>query len=217
MTVLKIILLACLSCSNSFAQKFETVKKRLEIKGENPIDICKKLKYKYRLDTVVITNTSYFNSVQDSLSYKGKVGNVYGPYDNGKYAVQLLLTAPNTFTRLKRINFDTSSMSKNLADTMSNKVLKKIEKKERTFEEMAKLYNKNEGFGTSGELGYCAKGTLQPSLEKLIAKTKQGSVFKYWGNQGVDLIKVIDKDKTDKGYGLLLVVTLNEKNIVAAR
>jgi hypothetical protein len=208
MKQISILFFAIIFCQLGFTQKFETVKKQLEQINTNPIETCKKLKYTYRIDTIQISNITYFNSFQDSLCYRGKLGKVYGPYDNGKYAVQILLTAPNNYTRIKRINFDTSSMSKNLADTISNRVLKQITTKQRTFEEMALLYNKNEGFGTSGDLGFCARGTLQPALEKKIANTKVGGTFKYWSTQGVDLVKVVQKDKVDKGFALLLVVSL---------
>jgi hypothetical protein len=60
-------------------------------------------------------------------------------------------------------------------------------------------------------MGYCALGSLVPALEAKIKKSKNGDVFKFWGNQGASLIKVVDKGKQDAGFVLLLIINLVDK------
>jgi hypothetical protein len=203
-----ILTLLVLATQVSTAQTVTQLKKQLETVGTNPFDVLKKYKKKYRIDTVAVVNTTTFLSLQDSLAYKGKEGKCYGPYENGKYLVQVLGKANNTFNRLARCTFDTSFYSYAMADSLSTVLLKRINAKERKFEDVAKLYNRNNGFGTSGDMGYCASGSLIPLLEKEIKKRKKGEVFKMWSDQGADLIKIVDKGKVDVGYALLLIITL---------
>ncbi len=208
-----ILLVLAIAQYQVHGQKFATIKKQLESGTVNPIEYCNKNKLNYRIDTVQIKNTSYFESIVDSISYKGKVGKVYGSFENGKYMVQVLGKVNNYFTRMKRIGFDTANRKYSfaLADSLSNAALQKIRTKERKFEEIARLYNTNYGFGTDGDMGYCAVGSLVPELETKIKKSKTGDVFKFWSNQGASLIKIVDKGKQDVGFVLLLVINLIDK------
>src|SRR5258706_16404961 len=97
-------------CSRlAIAQKLTTaqIKTNLE-NAQNPIAYARDvLKKQYKIDTIIILNTTRFTSIADSLAYNGKIKKVYGPYDK-KFLVQVLAKLPNTFTRISQVFIDTT-------------------------------------------------------------------------------------------------------------
>src|ERR1043165_9735184 len=111
--VASVIVLFFFSCA-VFAQKMTIaqMKDELEKSPNSPLYTKDVLKKKFKIDTVVITRTKFFNSLADSLGYRGQVKKVYGPYGTAgsKFLVQVLAKAPNTFYRLSQIFIDTAVM-----------------------------------------------------------------------------------------------------------
>ena len=109
-----------------FSQKMTVAQMKLELeKSPNPPLYVKDiLKKKFRLDTVMVTRTARFNSLADSLAYKGKIKKVYGPYSQtgGRFLVQVLAKLPNTFYRVSQIFIDTSVFRYRVADSLGKSI-----------------------------------------------------------------------------------------------
>jgi hypothetical protein len=195
--------------ANLNAQSFKTVKQKLET-SPNPIETVKKtLKKKYRLDTIVVYNTKFFQGQQDSLAFNGKIGKVYGPYDSNRLAVQILGRASNKYNRIAKISFDTSNYSFKFADSLSKNVLQRLQANTLNFFDASAIYNINWTAKENGDMGYSIQGSLQPELEKKMKNTKPGQYFSYWNETGVHVVKVLEKNKEIKNsVALMLVVFL---------
>lgn len=165
------------------------------------------LKKKYRMDTVIIANSTYFSGLADSLAYHGKVRKVYGPYDK-KYLVQILGKIPNTFHRVGQVFIDTSLFSFRIADSLANNIVTRVKAGTASFEDMAMTYSMGGEGLTKGDLGWIADGALMPEIEKALKKCKKGDIFKIWSKSGVHIIRKTYEDKQDTGYVLMLRVIL---------
>src|ERR1700691_5532301 len=114
----------------STAQKMTIaqMKAELEKSPNSPLYTKDILKKRFKLDTIVVTRTTVFHSLADSLAYLGKVKKVYGPYEqNGlRFLVQILAKSPNTFYRISQIYIDTSTFSRKFADSLGNHIIEKI-------------------------------------------------------------------------------------------
>ncbi|HLY68311.1 MAG TPA: hypothetical protein VKR53_01200, partial [Puia sp.] len=90
--------------SISHAQKMTIVQMKSELeKSPNPPLYTKDiLKKKFKLDTIVVTRTSVFHGLADSLAYNGKMKKTYGPHirDGKKFLVLILAKSPNIFYRV---------------------------------------------------------------------------------------------------------------------
>ncbi|HVU84439.1 MAG TPA: hypothetical protein VHC50_06340, partial [Puia sp.] len=88
------LLILIISSLFGFGQKMPVSRIKLELeKSPNPpLYVKDVLKKKFKLDTVVVTRTSHFTSLADSLAYKGKIKKVYGPFSQpgGRFLVQVL-------------------------------------------------------------------------------------------------------------------------------
>ena len=204
-----LILVICCHIQLVNAQKMTITQMKAGIeKAANPIAYVRVvLKKKYRLDTVAIMNTTYFSSVADSLAYKGKEKKVYGPIDK-KYLVQVLGKVPNTFTRISQIFIDTSVFTRRIADSLANSIVERVNNGSASFEDMAVSYSMGGEAGTKGDLGWIAKGSIQPDIEKAIALHKKGEAFKIWSKTGLHIIRKTGDPRQDAGYALLLRVVL---------
>ncbi len=207
-TQLFAILLVC-NATNLQAQKLTIpqIKNGLET-AVNPMAYTRDvLKKKYKLDTVAIMNTTYFMSVADSIAYKGKLRKVYGPYDK-KYLVQVLGRVPNTFNHISQIFIDTTVFTRRIADSLSASIINRINKGEVSFEDMAQAYSMGGEGLTKGDLGWVARGALQPNIEAELAKRKKGEIFRVWSNTGLHILKKMAAPKQDTGFALMLRVIL---------
>jgi PPIC-type PPIASE domain len=207
----KIIPLFFLSacCQFLFAQKLtiEQIKTNLE-KAPNPVAYTREvLKKQYKIDTIIIMNATHFSGIADSLAYNAKIKKVYGPYDK-KILVQVLAKLPNTFTRISQVFIDTSIFTRRIADSLANSIVERIRTGAATFEDMAQTYSMGGEGATKGDLGWVARGSIIPQMDKEIAKRKKGEVFKIWTKAGVHVIKKTSDPKQDTGFALLLRVIL---------
>jgi hypothetical protein len=206
---LGLILFLVLIAVPSMAQKMTVAQMKAGMeKAANPIAYVREvLKKKYRIDTVAIYNTMHYASVADSLAYNGKQGKVYGPIEK-KYLVQIIGKAPNTFTRISQIFIDTSMFTRRIADSLATSIKNRIDTGAVSFEDMAVAYSMGGEATTKGDLGWVARGTLIPEIEKQVALHKKGEVFKLWTKAGVHILKKTGDPKQDTGFVLMLRVIL---------
>lgn len=180
-------------------------------KSSNPIlyarDILKK---RYKIDTIIVSRTRRFNGLADSLAYTGKEKKVYGPYGPAgkRFLVQLLSKAPNQFYHVGQIFIDTAIFRRRVADSLADAIVAKVKKGSATFEEMAATYSMGGEAATKGDLGWIARGILQPTIEHELLVHKKGDVFKLWSPAGLHIIRKTDDPKQDTGFALMLQIFL---------
>ncbi|MEO6917179.1 MAG: peptidylprolyl isomerase [Chitinophagaceae bacterium] len=177
-------------------------------KAANPVAYVREvLKKKYKIDTITVVNSTRFSGFADSLAYKGTRGKVYGPYEGGKYLVQILGKAPNQFTRISQIFIDTATITKRIADSLANNIIFRI-RQGSSFEDMAQVYSMGGEGRTKGDLGWIAQGSILPEIEKEVSKHKKGEIFRLWSRTGLHIIKKTSDPKQDAGFVLLMRVFL---------
>ncbi len=204
-----LVVMSIISGYYSVAQKMtiDQMKTGIE-KAANPVAYVREsLKKKYKIDTVVVMSTSKFIGMADSLAYSGKKGKVYGPIEK-KYLVMVLGRAPNTFNRVSQIFIDTSTFRRRIADSLANSIVRRIKEGKASFEDMAQAYSMGGEAKTKGDLGWIARGSILPEIEKELAVRKKGEVFKVWSRTGVHVVKKTADAKEDTGFALLLRVFL---------
>jgi hypothetical protein len=197
---------------SSQAQKMTIAQMKIELEKtpNSPLYTKDVLKKKFKIDTIVVTRTSLFHSLADSLAYTGKIKKVYGPYDQqgSKFLVQILAKSPNVFYRVRQIFIDTSLFSHKFIDSLGNSILEKIKNGTSTFEQMAKTYSTGGEGPTEGDIGWVARGVLFPEIEKELVKRKKGEVFKLWTPNGLHIMKRTAEPKQDNGFALIMRVFL---------
>ena len=186
------------------------MKTSIEKASNSPLYVKDVLKKKFKIDTIVVTRTEHFQSLADSLAYKGVIKKVYGPFTESKkrFLVQILAKAPNTFYRISQIFLDTSVFSQKFADSMSNSITARISSGQETFERLAQAYSMGGESATQGDLGWVAQGVLLPTIEHELAKRKKGEVFKIWSRNGIHIIKKTQEPKQDTGFALMMRIFL---------
>ena len=176
--------------------------------AQNPVAFVRDtLKKQFKIDTVIILNSTHFSGVVDSLAYHARIRKVYGPYDR-KFLVQVLAKVPNTFTRISQVFIDTSLFTRRIADSLAGSIVERIQSGAASFEDMAQTYSMGGEGVTKGDLGYISRGSIIPEMESAIAKRKKGEVFKVWTKAGVHIIKKTSDPKQDTGFVLMLRVIL---------
>lgn len=165
------------------------------------------LKKKYKLDTIIIMNTTHFNSQADSLAYNGKLKKVYGPFQK-KFLVQILAKLPNMFNHVGQIFIDTTIFTRHMADSLAGSIIKRINSGEASFEDMAQTYSMGGEGRSKGDLGWIARGAMLPDIEKELARRKKGDIFKIWSSNGMHIIRKTDEAKQDTGFALMLRIWL---------
>jgi hypothetical protein len=195
---------------SSFAQRKTVSQIKIELeKSSNPVLYTKDvLKKKFRIDTVAILRIGGYRNIVDSLAYHGKLRKVYGPYDNGKILLQILGNAPNTFNRVSQIFLDTAVFRKRFADSLANLIISQVTTGGSTFGELAQIYSMGGEGATRGDLGWIARGSMIPQIERELGKRKKGEIFKVWTRNGVHIIRKTENSKQDKGFTLMLRIFL---------
>jgi PPIC-type PPIASE domain len=162
------------------------------------------------INTVMVTRTTHFNSLADSLAYTGVLKKVYGPFtiQGQKFLVQILARLPNTFYRISQIFIDTSVFRYRIADSLGKSILNKLKTHQDSFEHLAQTYSMGGEAATKGDLGWVAKGSILPAIDKQLARSKKGDVFMVWSSNGVHIIKLSDGPKQDNGVALMMRVIL---------
>jgi hypothetical protein len=204
--VLTISSLGAFSQPKSIAE----IKTELEKSPNSPLYVKDVMKKKFILDTVVVTRTTHFSSLADSLAYRGVLKKVYGPYtmQGKKFLVQILARMPNTFYRISQIFIDTSVFRYRMADSLGKSILSKLKNNQDSFERLAEAYSMGGESITKGDLGWVARGSIIPAIDRQLAKTKKGEVFMVWSNNGVHIIKLTDGPKQDNGAALMMRIFL---------
>ncbi|MDP4150605.1 MAG: peptidylprolyl isomerase [Bacteroidota bacterium] len=177
----------------------------------NPVLYAKQiLKKRFKIDTIVVTRTSSFHSLADSLAYKGKEKKVYGPYGKkgNQFLVQVLNKAPNLFYRISQIFIDTSVFRYRIADSLGDAILRRVRSGQASFEQMALAYSMGGESATRGDLGWIARGVLLPQIEHEVSVHKTGDVFRLWSPSGLHIIKKTAEPKQDTGFALMMQVFL---------
>ncbi|MFT3824533.1 MAG: peptidylprolyl isomerase [Chitinophagaceae bacterium] len=206
------LLLICLLAAGFFAKcqkkTITQIKTDIENSGNSPLYVKDVLKKKFVLDTVPVARTNHFRGLSDSLAFHGKVGKVYGPFNNGKILIQVLAKLPNKFNHVGQIFLDTAVFSRKIADSMANSIIAKIKDGSSTFERMAKVYSMGGEAATEGELGWIATGAIVPAIEAELDRHKKGEIFKVWTNAGVHIIRKTDDPKQMDGFALMMRIFL---------
>jgi hypothetical protein len=197
------LLTTCMQFAHAQQQTIAQMKTNIE-NAANPIAYVRDvLKKKFKLDTIIVMNTMHFGSRADSLAYNGKLKKVYGPIDK-KYLVQVLAKLPNTFNRVSQIFIDTTIFTRKVADSLANSIVARINAGTASFEDMAQTYSMGGEGATKGDLGWIARGAMQPDIEKELTRRKKGEVFKIWSSHGVHIVKKSADPKQDTGFALML-------------
>ncbi|HTL08848.1 MAG TPA: peptidylprolyl isomerase [Chitinophagaceae bacterium] len=206
--ILSLVLLLSLAQS-LWSQKQSIVQMKAGLEAAaNPVAYAREvLKKQYKIDTVIILNSSHFSGIVDSLAYHAKIKKVYGPYEK-KYLVQVLAKLPNTFTRVSQVFIDTSLFTRRIADSLANSIVDRVKTGAASFEDMAQTYSMGGEGATRGDLGWIARGSIIPEIGKELAKRKKGEVFKVWTKAGVHVIKKASDPKEDTGFALMLRVII---------
>lgn len=186
------------------------MKSEIEKSPNSPLYVKDILKKKFKLDTIVVTRTSNFNSLADSLAYKGILKKVYGPFNvqGQKFLVQILARLPNNFYRISQIFIDTTVFRYRMADSIGRLIVSRVKNKQETFQRLAETYTMGGESKTKGDLGWVARGSMMPAIEKQLAKAKKGDVFSVWTENGLHIIKLDDGPKQDNGVALMMRVFL---------
>jgi PPIC-type PPIASE domain len=189
------------------AQNVATIKQALQT-SPNPVGYVRDvLKKKFVIDTIIIKNSTYFQGTLDSLAYKGTVKKVYGPYAK-RVLMQILGKANNQFTRFSQIFIDTSTFSFRVGDSITNVIMERVKNGSATFEDMAQAYSMGGEGPQKGDLGWVARGAVQPDIEKALALHKKGEVFKFYSRAGIHLMKKTAGPKEDTGFVLIMRIFL---------
>jgi len=205
--LLLLILLSVAGLCRSQKQTLAQIKASLET-ATNPVAYARDvLKKPYKIDTVIILNSTHFSGIVDSLAYHAKIKKVYGPYEK-KYLVQVLAKLPNTFTRVSQVFIDTSLFTRRIADSLANSIVDRIKTGAASFEDMAQTYSMGGESVMRGDLGWIARGAIIPEIGKELARRKKGEVFKVWTKAGVHVIKKASDPKEDTGFALMLRVIM---------
>lgn len=186
------------------------IKTELEKSPNSPLYVKDILKKKFELDTVVVTRTTHFNGLADSLAYKGALKKVYGPFtlQGHKFLVQILARLPNTFYKISQIFIDTTVFSYRMADSIGNAIVGKLKKHQESFERLSQAYSMGGESATLGDLGWVARGSIIPAIDKQLAKSKKGDVFMVWSANGLHIIELKDGPKQDNGVALMMRIFL---------
>jgi len=212
MKLLLVFFLSMLSAKPLFAQKqsINELKSELEKSPNSPLYVKQILKKRFKIDTIVVTRTTVFHSLADSLAYNGKEKKVYGPFaeKGNRFLVQILAKSNNLFYHISQIFIDTTVFHYKYADSLGNRILARISDGSASFEDMAQTYSMGGESVTKGDLGWVARGVLFPQIEREVAKRKKGEIFKIWTPNGLHIIKKTLEPRQDTGFALMMRVFL---------
>jgi hypothetical protein len=201
-----------LSAKPLFAQKqsINELKSELEKSPNSPLYVKQILKKRFKIDTIVVTRTTVFHSLADSLAYNGKEKKVYGPFaeKGNRFLVQILAKSNNLFYHISQIFIDTTVFNYKYADSLGNRILARISDGSASFEDMAQTYSMGGESVTKGDLGWVARGVLFPQIEREVAKRKKGEIFKIWTPNGLHIIKKTLEPRQDTGFALMMRIFL---------
>ena len=194
----------------SQAKTISEIKSELEKSPNPPLYVKDLMKKKFKLDTVVVMRTRNFNSLADSLAYKGVIKKVYGPYtiQGQKFLVQILARLPNTFYRISQIFIDSSVFRHRVADSIGKSIISRIKNNQDSFEHLSQIYSMSGESASGGDLGWVARGSVLQAIQKPLDKAKKGDVFSVWTENGLHIIQLTEGPKQDNGVALMMRIFL---------
>ena len=206
---LTLLIFTCLY-GNSQSKSLSDIKMEIEKSPNSPLYVKDILKKKFRLDTVVVTRTTHFSTIADSLAYRGELKKVYGPFtiQGQKVLLQILARLPNTYYKISQIFIDTSVFRYRMADSIGRSILAKLKNNQESFERLAQAYSMGGESSTQGDLGWVAKGSIIPAIDRQLAKSKKGDVFMIWSASGLHIIKLTESPRQDNGIALMMRIFL---------
>lgn len=184
------------------------MKAAIEASGNGPLYVKDVLKKKFKLDTIIVRRTWGFIGLADSLAYHGQINKVYGPYDKGKFLVQILAKNPNLFNHIGQIYIDTAILMPKVADSLADKIMQRIKEGSTSFGDMAVTWSMGGEAATRGDMGWIAMGAMIPEIEKELKKRKKGEIFKIWTKAGLHIIRKTDDPEEKDGYALMMRIFL---------
>ena len=90
-----------------------------------------------------------------------------------KFLVQILARLPNTFYRISQIFIDTSVFRYRMADSLGRSILTKLQNHQDSFEHLAQTYSMGGESVTKGDLGWVARGSIIPAIDKQLDKGQE--------------------------------------------
>jgi parvulin-like peptidyl-prolyl isomerase len=95
-----------------------------------------------------------------------------------------------------------------VADSLGKSILARINNKQDNFEHLAQTYSMGGEATTKGDLGWVAKGTLMPEIERELLRKKKNEVFSIWTRSGLHIIKMTSDPKKEDGIALMMRIFL---------
>ena len=146
-----------------------------------------------------------FNNDYADILFGLEIGDVFGPYRDGKYfkISRLLDRKKNASLRASHILIaykgatrasDKITRSKEEAKIEANRVLRIVRRGKNSFEELATEYSDGPSYNRGGDIGFFQEGQMAQQFFKFVNKNKIGRIGLVETEFGFHIIKVTDKD-----------------------
>lgn len=146
-----------------------------------------------------------FNNEYADILFGLEIGEVFGPYRDGRYfkISRLLDRKKNASLRASHILIayqgasrasDKITRSKKEAKIEANRILRMVRRGKNTFEELAAKYSDGPSYNRGGDIGFFQEGQMAQEFFKYVNKNKVGRIGLVETEFGYHIIKVTDKD-----------------------
>ena len=146
-----------------------------------------------------------FNNEYADILFGLEIGEVFGPYRDGRYfkISRLLDRKKNASLRASHILIayqgasrasDKMTRTKEEAKIEANRVLRMVRRGKNTFEELAAEYSDGPSYNRGGDIGFFQEGQMAQEFFKYVNKNKVGRIGLVETEFGFHIIKVTDKD-----------------------
>ena len=146
-----------------------------------------------------------FNNEYADILFGLEIGEVFGPYRDGRYfkISRLLDRKKNASLRASHILIayqgasrasDKITRSKKEAKIEANRILRMVRRGKNTFEELAVKYSDGPSYNRGGDIGFFQEGQMAQEFFKYVNKNKVGRIGLVETEFGFHIIKVTDKD-----------------------
>jgi len=146
-----------------------------------------------------------FNNEYADILFGLEIGEVFGPYRDGRYfkISRLLDRKKNASLRASHILIayqgasrasDKITRAKEEAKIVANRVLRMVRRGKISFEELAAEYSDGPSYNRGGDIGFFKEGQMAQEFFKYVNKNKVGRIGLVETEFGFHIIKVTDKD-----------------------
>ena len=146
-----------------------------------------------------------FNNEYADILFGLEIGEVFGPYRDGKYfkISRLLDRKKNASLRASHIliayqgasrTSDKITRTKEEAKIEANRVLRLVRRGKGSFEELAAEYSDGPSYNRGGDIGFFQEGQMAQEFFKYVNENKVGRIGLVETEFGFHIIKVTDKD-----------------------